>query len=413
MEKFRSYLFFWSCFALIAGIFLIDWVRILPSISMILLVMLGISHWLKKTPKGIAGKPLPFYMMAATFLILIPSWFYSDNHDYLFEKWQIAIPYLLLPLAFTQIPRMSERRFFLLYEFYFLCALGISLIAFGYYLTHQELVNQMYLESKVMPTLMSHHPTLSLMLVLATYISYWLYQSKRFYKHRFEKNLFAIGGIFLFIFVHIFSVRSGLLALYVVLLLEIIKWIYQKRQFKKALLAGISLMLIGAATLFLSPTVSNKLANTTQDLNNYQNKGSANNQSLSSRMISYENAIRIAKESNIWFGCGLGDINDLNNQIFQKDYPDVSKPIIPHNQFLFYLAAIGITGVLAFTVFFYFPFFYHKAYQDSLLFVHFVIISIGFQFESPLESQVGTAFTLLFLLLPLHKMFGPKSFSSF
>jgi O-antigen ligase len=170
-------------------------------------------------------------------------------------------------------------------------------------------------------------------------------------------------------------------------------------------------LILGGATLLLSPTVSNKITNTTQDIGNYKQKGSANNQSLASRMISYENAFRIAKESSLIWGCGLGDLQDLNLAIFKKDYPEVSKPIIPHNQFLFYLAAIGIIGVLLFSLCFYFPFFYKSGLNQPLLTVHYVIISIGFQFEAPLETQIGVAYTLFFLLLPLHQKFGSTEIS--
>ncbi len=413
MEKMRPHIFFWACVGMIAGIFLIDFVRILPSISMILIVLLGISYWIKPTTKNVANNATSFWLLTSTFFILLPSWFYSDNTGYLFEKWQIALPYLVLPIAFIKIPKLSDRRLFILYGLYFALTLLVSMIAFVYYLFHQESINQLYLESRVMPTILSHHPTLSLMMVFAVYIGYWMYQSKRFYKLKIERNLMAIGAIFLFIFIHIFSVRSGLLALYLVVLLELSRWIFEKKQYKNALIAGISLLVIGGTTLMVSPTVSNKIANTTQDLNNYQSNGSANNQSLSSRIISYKNAIRIAQESSVWMGCGLGDVKDLNEAIFAKDYPDVTKRIIPHNQFLFYFAAIGILGVLAFCFFFYAPLWKYQAYKNPLLLVHIVIISIGFMFESPLQSQVGVAYSLVFYLLPLHKEQGVSSLKSF
>lgn len=411
MEKIRSYLFFWSCLLLTAGLLLLDIIRIMPSIGMISIVLIGLSYFYKPIYSNHKADTKPFMALGFTFLILVPSYFYSSNLSYLFEKWQIALPYLLLPLAFIKIPRLSERRNFLLYEFYFFCILIVCLLAFGYYLLNQEIINQLYLESRVMPTLLSHHPSLSLMIVFAVYVSYWLFQSKRYYKLAIERNLFIVGGVFLFIFLHVFSVRSGLLAMYVVLFIELTKLAIQKKQVKIALMTGMLFIVLGGITLLVSPTFSNKIANTTKDLSNYQNNGSVNNQSLGSRIISYKNGLRIAQETNILFGCGLGDINDLNNEIFKKDYPDVTKPIIPHNQFLFYLAAIGILGVLLFGIGFYYPLFYKQAYADPLLLVHYTIISIGFLFEAPLESQVGVAYSLLFMLLPLHQKFGTKHYS--
>jgi O-antigen ligase len=264
-----------------------------------------------------------------------------------------------------------------------------------------------------MPTILSHHPTLSLMIVFAVYVAFWLHQKNLYYKIIVERKLFLVGGIFLFIFLHVFSVRSGLLAMYLVIFVELGKLIFQKKQFKTAVLFALIIFIVGGITLLVSPTVSNKIANTTQDLQNYENNGSANNQSLGSRMISYKNGIRIAKESNVFWGCGLGDISDLNDEIFKKDYPEVTKIIIPHNQFLYYFGAIGIIGVVIFAFCFYFPLFYKKAFYDPLLTTHMLIITVGFQFESPLQSQIGVAYSLIFILLPLHQKFGSKALKRF
>ncbi|MDZ4666890.1 MAG: O-antigen ligase family protein [bacterium] len=383
-----------------------DVARVLPSISMILIVLLGISYWIKPGGVELSAHSLPFYLLTLSFLVLLPSILYSNNTDYLFQKLQIAIPYLVLPLAILKIPKLSKRSYLQIYGLYFLGILLICLFAFGNYLLNQEIINQLYLESKVMPTLVSHHPTLSLMIVFATYVAYNLFQKEEVIFLKKEKIIFFLGGIFLFIFMHVFSVRSGLLALYVILFLEIFRIAFHKKQFKQAIFAGLIIVLIGGITMFLSPTVSNKITNTTQDLSNYKNKGSANNQSLSSRLISYKNAFRIAQETSIWIGCGLGDIDDLNQEIFAKDYPDVSKPIDPHNQYLFYYAAIGILGLGIFLAGFYFPLLYKNAFQNRLLFVHYGIISIGFLFEAPMASQLGVAYSAIFILLPLQYLFG-------
>ncbi len=402
----RSKIFLFACYFLILGILLIDEIRILPSVSMILIVLTGISYWVRKG-KGIeSGNGIAFYILGITFLILLPSYFYSSNTQFLTHKWQIALPYLLLPLAFAKIPKFGENQFHKLYLVYFLGVLSISIFAFINYLLNQETINQLYLESKVMPTLVRHHPTFSLMIVFACYVAYFLFQQEGFLFFKGEKKALLIGGVFLFIFLHVFSVRSGLLALYTMLLMELVRIAFQKKQIKTALIAGLLFVVIGGLTMYLSPTVSNKIANTTQDLSNYKNNGSANNQSLSSRIISYKNALKIANESSIWFGCGLGDLDDLNQEIFSRDYPDVSKPIDPHNQFLYYYASLGITGLLLFIFAFYFPLVYKKAFQNRLLFAHYIIITVGFMFEAPIANQLGVAYSSIFILLPLQQIFG-------
>ncbi len=403
MEKIRQNLFFFLCLGLILGLFLIDTARVVPSLAMIGIVLLGLSYWIKKGPYSQKKNVKPYWALAGTFLILLPSWFYSDNKTYLLERWQIALPFLVLPLAFMMIPQLPKRRYFQLYQFYFCLILITALSAFVYYLMHQQFVNQLYLESKVMPALMSHHPTLSVMLAFATFVGYKLYQSGYYTHYKWERFLLLFGGIFLFIFTHIFSVRSGLLALYILIFVELALIAIQQKKVKVALLTAAFLFTVGAVTLWLSPTVSNKFANTSQDIRSYQNNESANNHSLGSRIISYQNGYKIAKESSLLFGCGLGDVNDLSLAIFKKDYPDISRPIIPHNQFLFYLAAIGIIGTIAFIILFYFPLFFNKNYKNSFLLAQYLVLFISYQFEAPIETQLGVAFSLIFILIPVHQ----------
>lgn len=401
-NTFRKYWFYSALILLIAGIFLIDVARIVPSISMIFICLLGISYVFK--PADQKQKDAKVWLaLSFTFIITLPSILYSNNINYLLERWQILLPYLLLPLAFYLIPKAQDKIYNQLYASFILFTTLVCAYAFGFYLLNQNLVNQLYLESKVMPTFVTHHPSLSIMVVLAIYLSYHLAKNKLEIGLPYQQIILYSLSSFLFIFIHVFSVRSGLLALYAVITVELLQIILVKKQTKLALIAALAIGFTGGITLFVSPTVRNKIANTAQDIQVVKENKSANNQSLASRMISYKNALQIAKENSIWWGCGLGDIQDLNNEIFAKQYPEVTKKILPHNQFLFYFAALGLIGLLLFILLFYYPLFYQKAWQSPILLVQYTILSFAFMFEAPLENQLGVAFSIIFILLPLHQ----------
>lgn len=403
MDKIRQQLFFASGLVLIVGIFLLDVFRILPSLGMAFIFLIGISYYIKPEIKHNNSTHKIFWWLTLCFWALIPSYFYSTNTNYYFQKLQIAIPFLLLPIAFAKFPKLSTLKYHQLLFFFIIGTFGISLFAIGNYLIYFETINQLYLESKVMPTLVTHHPTFSIMVVFAAYLCYNLYQRKEVILIPNEKKYLLIIGIFLFVFVHIFSVRSGILCLYILLSIELIKLIFQKKQLKTGLIVGVVLFLIGFITMYFSPTVSNKIKNTGSDIKTMQSNGSANNQSLSSRIISYKNALEITQNSSWLWGCGLGDIEDLNNQLFKTKYPDVSKPIIPHNQFLFYLASIGIIGLIIFCIGFFAPLLSNKNYQNPVLFTHVLLSFIYFLVESPLVTQIGVAYILFFLLFGLNQ----------
>lgn len=212
---------------------------------------------------------------------------------------------------------------------------------------------------------------------------------------------FVAVTLFLVVFLHIFSVRAGLMAFYLLVLLVFYEQVFIKKQYLLATFILVLCIAIALGTFLFSPTIRNKIANTQNDIENYKAGGSANNQSLGSRVISYKNAIEITENSSWLLGCGLGDIEDLNNKLFETKYPDVTKRIIPHNQFLYYLASLGILGLLIFTIAFYYPLFYNI--KNLNLVAYYLVITVAFLIEAFLTTQLGVAFCILFLILFISK----------
>lgn len=394
-------LIFFSCL-LLAGIFFIDSARSLASISMIGMALTAIMTLKTKglKTKFIGRKDL--LVLSGLFLFLLPSVFYSDNLDYFFERLQIQLPFLILPLAFIFFKPLSNRQFMLVYYFFLIGVFIISLDAFVNYVNNSEVINQMYLQSQVMPTIVSHHPTFSIMITFAIYVAYYLYKHQFYAFNKNERFVIATLGILLFTFLHIFSVRSGLLAIYVLILIEFYKFIFIKKQYKTGLLSLFFSLLIGFTTFLLSPTIRNKVENTRSDISSTEN-GKINNQSLGSRVASCRIAIAIADSTSWLMGSGLGDLQDLSDYMWTTKYPDVTKRIIPHNQFLFYLAATGIIGSLVFIFCLLLPLLYHSNYKHPLLSVHYIIMLIALMFEAFFQTQLGVAYSLIFILLPLNQ----------
>jgi O-antigen ligase len=275
----------------------------------------------------------------------------------------------------------------------------VACITFGNYLIHYDLINASYLQAKVMPTLINH-VRFSIMMAMGCYLSYYLFKKEFVLKFPFEKWIYVGISLFLFIFIHIYSVRSGLLAIYGIILTELIIYIIKSRNYwKPALLAG-SLGLILIVLINLTPTLRNKWINTKADISTYLNKGYPNYSSLTTRFISYDAAVSIFSQ-NIWLGCGLGDIKAESDRYFKTHYPEIDIPILPHNQFLFCLAATGIIGLVLFLITFFYPVFYKRNWKNEVLLMQFVVLFLSFQTEPMLETQLGLAYALLFILLPL------------
>ncbi len=332
-----------------------------------------------------------------SFLFLLLSLFYSDNLKYLAERLQIKIPLLLYALLWPSIGELSIKQLRAIF-YSFISVVTIATIGILInYVFHFNEINQLYLESKIMPGPINHI-RFSLMVVFTTYVIYFGV-TKCLIPSLIVKKVLVGVGIFLILFLHIYAVRSGLLALYCVIAIVLLNHLIKYRNVKKLIGALVAIGLIISFSFLISPTIRNKITNTQQDVSVYANNQDPNFNSIATRMVSYKTAFEIAKE-NILMGCGIGDLRDKNDALFKRDYPTILTPIIPHNQFIYYLAATGLIGLIIFTISFTAPLWFNKLYKVEFMQVGFAILLLAFQFEAMLETQIGIACTIVMVFIP-------------
>ena len=346
----------------------------------------------------IGNKAMLLFSLCYLFLLL--SFFYSDNKHYLLERLQIKIPLLLYALFWPSLVNISTKQLRIIF-YAFIGVIVISALGMlTNYALHFDEVNQLYLQSKLMPGPINHI-RFSLLVVFAIYFIYY-YQKHilRFNKCK-ELNLLIACAIFLIVFLHIYSVRSGLLALYAVIAIALFNHTIASKSIKQLLIVFGGISLIAVTSIMISPTMRNKIINTQQDVNVYQNCEDPNFNSLATRMVSYKTALIIYNENKLW-GCGQGDLRDKNDALFKRDYPSIVTPIIPHNQFIYYLAATGIIGLLIFSIAFTAPLWVDKFYRWEFMQVGYAILLLAFQFEPMIETQIGVACTIVMIFIPYY-----------
>ena len=332
-------------------------------------------------------------------LMLVIAFLNSQNYEYIVQRIQVKLPFLIIPFcaASTIISRKGFNTIlfaFILFTFLLCIYMLVN------YIIYFDLINDMYLRSKVMPSPINH-VRFSILIAIATYAAYYLFKSE-IILFRFDKIIFLIIGGYLFLFIHLYSVRSGLIAIYAMVLAEILIHIIKYRSYRKAFYGFLLILISGVVMTLFFPTFKNKMINTRQDITVFQSKGNANNNSLSTRAVSYEIAIDLFKE-NIFWGCGLGDLEIKNTKLFKDKYPEIAIPIIPHNQFLYYLASMGSIGLFVFSFCFFFPLFYRKNYKNEFLLMMYIVFFLSFLTEPMIENQLGVACTVIFITLPLIK----------
>ena len=366
---------------------------------MLVLLSIGHFHSLKQfyTQKQ-------FLFPALIFFLFILSYRNVEVFNYkdFIQSATLKVPFLLLAFAFAILPAITEKTFNKIYYYFFLLTFLTALATFVYFLIHYKVITASYLSSKVMPTPVNH-VRYSLILALSILTGLYLYFKQVYLYFQWERKFLLGATLFLFFFIHLLSVRSGLLALYACLLAGLLYIGIKRRQLKIAWISIFLLLTLPAISYFTVPTFKNKVKNTLEDLKRIGDPESAQDYSLVGRIVSYKVAYTLFEESP-WFGTGIANLKSRVFDIYKSQFPEVNGgtgPLLPHNQFIYILAAYGITGLLAFCFLFYFPLFYKQNYRQPLLLGHYMIVSVSFLFEATLETQTGVYFTLVFILLPL------------
>ena len=406
-----SVLAFFFCCLIIAGLFTTHFARSLSSIGTIGLALSAIISLLKTNTFSNIRKQPWFLGFILIYILHLTGFLYPEVSDpkTMNRDLVMKLPLLILPFSFAVLPALSKVRLQQLYYVFVICVFLGSLYSAGYYFTHFDYVNELYIHSDVMET-PTNHVRYSLMVGFAVLIGYKFIREKFFVFRPIEK-WFLIGiTIWLFIFLHILAVRSGLVAFYAVAGLGLAFDFFFRRRFLSSVLIGFGLMLSLVLAFFTLPTFYNKFFLTIADVKSVSEAESAHDYSIAGRVYSFKVATEVIKDNPI-IGVGIGNLEAELEKRYETMFPEILDRghILPHNQFIYTLAVFGIAGLLIFLICFYFPLFRFARLFEPLYLFHYLIITFSFLFETTLETQVGLVYSILFILLPLWYFRQPET----
>lgn len=384
----------------ILSLFFADIARAVPSIAMIVFVLVHLAEeWFSNAPK----QKLPYANILRLLSIVVAVFFVLQSFQVkewgsYFQKLQLYAPFLVLPLVLMYTKPLGKSSFRLIIDVFIVAVSLISVAMLVNYIMHYEHYNKLYAQSQVMPGAISHI-RFSIMIAFASYLAYYrLFCIK--VTHAVWRICLWLLLILLIVFCHVFAVRGGLLALYTLLVFEVIRYFYTRGNLRQLILALSLGAVIVTGSIFGVPTMRNKLAITMLDLQQYESGVNLNHNSLGKRLVSYQIAWEIFKDNPI-LGCGLAKYQSLNATRFYALHPEVEVPIIAHNQFIYWLGATGIIGMLLMSFALFYPIFYLKSRIPTLLLAHLLVLFVSFQTEPMLETQLGIAYSIWFWLLPM------------
>ncbi len=256
----------------------------------------------------------------------------TDNIIYSFQATISKISLLGVVLIY-QIKIISNEKKKFLFGLLLFILITISFYTIFLYLADKNYWNDLYSKGQVLPTFM-HHVKFSLLIVLSINILTYI--------NIFNNKLKNIIILYLIIYLHILAVKSGLLILYISVLIYIIQKIYYK---KYQYLIIILLPIFG---YIFSPNLQNKINYLKYDIQQLHQENVLD-YSDARRIISYQIAWKIYRENKL-FGVGLTNIKKATEEKYKAiyNYFDASKMMYVHNTYLHILASTGITGYFLF-----------------------------------------------------------------
>lgn len=336
---------------------------------------------------------------------IILSGFWSDDIVFYLERVRIKLPFLVLPFAFSVLLPLNQQAYQVVLKTFFWLMAGCCLWSLFPLFTDYDKTIQDYVIGKVLRTPV-YHIRFSLMVVVAVVIGYYTLKEK-LYLFQFEKPLIMLFSIFLILYIHTLAVRSGLLAFYITATILLIKFFLEKKRYRELIMSFLVITILPYLAYQISPTFKTKFHYMKYDIEQYLSGNYSMVSSDIRRILSIRTGIEAVAE-NKYLGVGYGDIQQETFSVFDTKFPDAPKEnrMLPHNQFVYTYTGIGIVGLIFFLITFFLPLYYQNAWKDDMVLAIHIIVFSSFIAEYTLETQIGVAFYLLFLLLPACQYWG-------
>ena len=221
-------------------------------------------------------------------------------------------------------------------------------------------------------------------------------KEKFYWKYRNERFLILGLTVFLFVAIHVLSVRSAILTLYICLFFKLLELIFLKKRWQIGIASLLILTTIPSIAYRTIPSLRQRIDYAIWDFDQYK-QGDLKQKSDSERITSLKMGLAVFQQSPI-FGVGYGDIMDGMGQQYALYFPKLAVRE-PHSFWLFSLAGTGIVGTLIFLWAFATHWFSKKRYQIMLFSLLHVLILFTNSIDFVIEGTYGAVFYAFFVAL--------------
>ncbi|MCY7327427.1 MAG: O-antigen ligase family protein [Saprospiraceae bacterium] len=337
-------------------------------------------------------------LLAFFLLLLVPavSFFWSENVSFWAERTRVRIPFLVLPWTFANLPTLTLRRYQLvLYALVWMLVLTCIGVAINF-AQNATVILEGLNHGRPIPV-PRNHIRFNLLLATGILAGGWLWSQRFRWRYTWERGALAVAIIFLFGFLHFLSVRSGIAALYAALIFTVLRFLLHTRRWGVGLAALVLIAVIPWLALRSIPSLQQRISYMIYDWEQYQ-KDAGDDYSDSERWISLSAGLELWRVHPL-LGVGAGDLPTEIQHVVNQEFPNYTvAPKLPHNQFVYLLAGTGLWGLLLSLVAFIAPLTEVRSRRFYLFSVFQIMIFISFLVEYTIETAIGVAIYLFYLL---------------
>ncbi|HEY3387306.1 MAG TPA: O-antigen ligase family protein [Saprospiraceae bacterium] len=383
------------------------WSKALLSFTMVILAVVASVdiqihplriRWLltpKRIRESINSRPY-LWVFALFFLLYLVSIIYAGDISAWWALTHPKIAFLLIPLAFAMLDPFSRKDYMAVVLSMILMAVWSSVwVQVGYY-ENYYLFNRSLGFGGSLPA-PTNHIRYSVIVAISMVICLSFAIEDKRYRFRWERWVYGVLAAYLFYFLHVLSVRTGLALGYAGIAFLILSYMRHLKRWKQ--MAMIGMMILAPIVAYKSmPGFEQKINYTLYDLGKF-NEGEGESYSDSERWQSWRAGIEVGNQ-HPFFGTGTGKFRQelksyyatkLNKETYER----------PHNQYINVFTCFGLFGLAIFLFTLVYPMTASVFWNEPLLPTLFIMQLLSMLVEHPLDTEVGTSLFLLMTLVGL------------
>lgn len=312
-----------------------------------------------------------------------------------------------MPFGFAVLKPLSKKLWRSIFIFYVIIIFIAAVAMMVNYLSDYQHYTLLIRQGQPIPAPLGEHIRFSLEIAFAIICGAYLIFNSSVTIPKTGKVLLGLVTLYLFIALHVFAVRSGIVALYAAIFCIALIYVFRQKKILTGVAIITTFILFIVAAVNWIPSLANKYGYFRYELEMIRNKEIKAEHSDAQRLISMQLGMDIIKE-NWLFGVGAGDIKIAMEEQYDKYYPNSGFAVkTPHNQFIYVWACTGIIGFIIFLFAFFYPISIPSLRQNMLFTAFFITVLVSIITEHTFEIQLGTAFFILFVMLFLHSIKNP------